>query len=43
MEELSLFNAFICEMIGTTILILLGDGVVANVCLKKQMEIIVDG
>src|SRR5205085_8123452 len=27
---------FLAEMVGTMILILLGDGVVANVCLKKS-------
>jgi len=29
-------NEFLAEMVGTMILILLGDGVVANVCLKKS-------
>jgi glycerol uptake facilitator protein len=28
-------NAFVGELIGTTVLVLLGDGVVANVLLNK--------
>ena len=28
-------STFLAELLGTMLLILLGDGVVANVCLKK--------
>ena len=35
MSELGLGAAFFAELVGTFIFVLLGDGVVANVCLKK--------
>lgn len=38
-----MLEKFMAELIGTMILILLGDGVVANVVLKKTKEKVQDG